>query len=744
MQLGHPAYATALSFGPIDSGQYCPTGESRPIYSGLSFFADADRQLPLDGSRIPAGSRVWVQIMAVNCTTEVWNEKLQFAQLNAMQTEWKPALFLSPQEITSVPPYHQITVLLPVLAPQDPDAYPMTWVVTDKDSRPLNGQSTTHWLNVVSARRINFFSERSTNELMEAESELVSIGPSQGNLACSPEEDTAKLGDVRLLQLDRTTFATSEAVPIGKALWAEIAVANCTNQDWERNVRLGTVSPVDNLSWGANRIVLPKNLSKISRGQQVTIRFIARAPFQAGTHNLAWSVVRGESQWLGGLTEISVAVFFPQQSTHAICPGVDPQIRAPAGAQFLDVQLHDCIQKTPTNGVLEIAPGYYYLTRKVYVNKSLTIRTAGTKESLSNCAANAPIDCAVLIAHPLMNDGIFNTANAYNGFFFVGKFLRENQMALDNPTQPDYSVDGNFGGVTVDHLVFHGNHFHRARTPLADKMRAERHWGATAAFSWCNSCRLSHSAFINALGSTSLSWIGDDGIIINNLVRDGGQSSFADPHTRFITDGFTVLHANRLRFLNNMSFNHTDIDFIFANIKEGIVRSNVVYHELQSAIYDLHDTIGGLMLDNFNASTLIESERSLITQNFIQCNGRCSFGVQLGPYPWYPGTTGSGWASTNQTPACVKGGIVEDNVVLGAKQGLNVAGAKVTVKNNIVHDNFEAYSTMPFIGQHCASQPRSRLNYDLLISTCDSQFTGNVDAIGNALSPTTFPFRGCL
>jgi hypothetical protein len=53
----------------------------------------------------------------------------------------------------------------------------------------------------------------------------------------------------------------------------------------------------------------------------------------------------------------------------------------------------------------------------------------------------------------------------------------------------------------------------------------------------------------------------------------------------------------------------------------------------------------------------------VIANNTIDCGEQlCTFGIQLGPHPWYP--------SNN-----IVGGELHDNVVRGAKIGINVDGA---------------------------------------------------------------------
>lgn len=609
------------------------------------------------------------------------------------------------------------------------------------------------------------FVEKAAGDLLYAKSELVSLAP---DFSCSHanDENRARFSAINLTGKSpifahptaeggaagkqRPTIvgidgqgSGSQAdltMPIGKAFWVEFSVSNCTNKDWDTRLgyRFGSAAPMDNLLWGTNRVNFPDDVTIVPAGYSMKVRFVARAPFQAGEYKMAWRVLREGVQWLNGATpKLDVTVNFPTGQTGAICPKTNPAIVIAEGQDNAADAINQCIQETPDGGTLEIIPGTYYVKNKIYINKPITVRTAGTAGLPYNCVSNTMIECATFVADPDMETGSDPRTNSKNGFFYVGKY--------DANNAPEWA----FGNVKVDHIIVHGNRLNRIDTPVFAKLGEDRSLGVNASFMTCHNCTLSHSAFINALNASSVQWIGENGVIIDNIVRDGGQARKGAPAYDYYnnTDGFTVLVGKNVFFSNNIAMNNTDVDAILSNITYGIVRNNVVLHDPRSIIYADHHSQAGLMIDNFNLSHLVDSQNSWVVDNYVNCNGLCHFGIELGGYPWYPGTTGSAWHTENETPACVQAGIVARNFVFNAQQGINVAGAAVSLEDNIIGDNYGDLKTMLFNGTEpngiCENHSRSKLNLYKLLPDCQSQFKNNRDPSGALLDPTDYSFKGC-
>lgn len=530
-------------------------------------------------------------------------------------------------------------------------------------------------------------------------------------------------------------------MPIGKPFWVEFSVSNCSGKDWDarQGYRFGSAAPIDNLSWGTNRVNFPDEVTVVPTGYRMTVRFVARAPFQAGTYKMAWRVLREGVEWLNGATpRLNVNIIFPEGQTGAICPKTNPAIIIAQSQDNAADAINQCIQETPDGGTLEIVPGTYYVKNKIYINKPITVRTTNTAALPYNCIANSMIECAMFVAAPDMETGDDPHTNSKNGFFYVGKY--------DAANAPEWT----FGNVKVDHIVVHGNRLNRIDSAVFAKLDEDRSLGVSASFMTCHNCTLSHSAIINSLNGSGLQWIGENGVIIDNIVRDGGQARKGAAAYDYYnnTDGFTVLVGKNIFFSNNIAMNNTDVDAILSNITYGIVRNNVVLHDPHMAVYANHHSQAGLMIDNFNLSHLVDSQNSWVVDNYINCNGLCHFGIELGGYPWYPGTTGSAWHSKNETPACVQGGTVARNYVFNAQQGINIAGAAVSLQDNIIADAYGDVKTMLFNGTEpdgiCEKHPRSKLNLHQLLPSCKSTIINNREPDGSTLEPTDFSFNGCI
>jgi hypothetical protein len=102
------------------------------------------------------------------------------------------------------------------------------------------------------------------------------------------------------------------------------------------------------------------------------------------------------------------------------------------------------------------------------------------------------------------------------------------------------------------------------------------------------------------------------------------------------------------------------------------------------------------MLDNFNGHAPGDFEGAQVIENTIACNGRCDYGIQVGPHPWYPS-------------ANIRGGTVAASSVDGARMGIDVDGAgtpdaPTTITGNQVGP---APASATFL---CGTRPSSRFN----------------------------------
>lgn len=335
-----------------------------------------------------------------------------------------------------------------------------------------------------------------------------------------------------------------------------------------------------------------------------------------------------------------------------ICAGVMADIH---GAMPASAAIQQCLDATSTGGDLALPAGTYRVTSLVRVGRGITLHTAGVAANAPACLVTGAPACATLRAAPdlLVARGFVQIEDS---------------------------------DVTLEHVVLDGNRAARLQSTAAQMCAAGTNGpGFNAIAAGCTHCTLLYSATINALCGTGFEWNGADAFIGGNLVRDNG-----DHVTQFMwADGITITRTENTQVIANYFANNSDVDLILGSNANGLVRQNTIHHSTQ-------DSFAGLMLDNFNDSAPGDFRGAQVIENTITCNGRCDYGIQLGPHPWYH--------SSN-----IRGGTVSANSVDGARMGINVDGggtaeAPITVSGNTVGPS---PATATFL---CGPRPSSRFN----------------------------------
>jgi hypothetical protein len=155
------------------------------------------------------------------------------------------------------------------------------------------------------------------------------------------------------------------------------------------------------------------------------------------------------------------------------------------------------------------------------------------------------------------------------------------------------------------------------------------------------------------------------------------------------SDGITVTFTDNARVVSNYFADNSDVDLILGSNRGGLVQHNTIHHAWQ-------DSFAGLMLDNFNGSAPGDFEGAQVIENTILCNGRCDYGIQIGPHPWYQS-------------ANIRGGTVAANLVEGARMGIDADGAGTVDAPTTITGNQVGPSpaSATFL---CGSRPSSRFN----------------------------------
>jgi hypothetical protein len=300
-----------------------------------------------------------------------------------------------------------------------------------------------------------------------------------------------------------------------------------------------------------------------------------------------------------------------------------PDARGPLSAA--DV-IQACIDAAPPDSIIEFPPGTYVLSHQVVVAKSLTLRTAGTRDTPLSCRDGAD-PCAVLMAG----------ANLLNMWGPLVVWSARN--------------------VTLEHLVIDGNRAARATSTAAQFcLKGLTSYGFNVAVLDCTSCGVDDIVSKNALCGTGMVWSGTQATIQRSAFIGNGSAA-----PGMWADGLTAVYAPRSVIRSNTFVDNSDVALIIGYGVGSRLEDNVVLQQTQRMF-------AGLMLDNFNSDDLRlrgDFRGAVVTNNSVDCGQQlCVFGIQVGPRPWYPTQN-------------IVGGELYDNDVRGATIGINVDGAGV-------------------------------------------------------------------
>ena len=285
--------------------------------------------------------------------------------------------------------------------------------------------------------------------------------------------------------------------------------------------------------------------------------------------------------------------------------------------------IQGCIDRAPAFSAVEIPVGTYVLNHQIVVSTSISLRgalTAGT-----SCAL-APDGCPALVAAPDFADQW--------GLLVI--------RATTN--------------VRLEHFVIDGNRAERTASAAARScVDGDNTYGFNASILECDGCRVDDVVSRNAVCGTGMVWTGANATIERSAFLSNG-----DAGTRSMwADGLTLLSAPRSTIRENTFENNSDVGLIIGHGVDSRIERNAIRQRTQPSF-------AGLMLDNFNSNDREvhgDFRGAVIAHNTIDCGAQlCTFGIQVGPRPWY---------SSNN----IVGGELHDNTVKGAKIGINVDGA---------------------------------------------------------------------
>ncbi|MEI8256431.1 MAG: hypothetical protein WCJ30_12225, partial [Deltaproteobacteria bacterium] len=185
---------------------------------------------------------------------------------------------------------------------------------------------------------------------------------------------------------------------IGSLLDVSVTFANCGTRTWSAvavsatsGFKLGSWAPMDNFTWGFNRVALP---SDVAPGHAVEIPFTLHVPATTGSYASSWALVNEGVAWLPGASPVVTLTVSAPSRTVTLCPGVTADASGASGAS---AAIQRCIDATPAGGTLAIPGGIYRIDAQLVINHAMTFGTAGLAASTSVCL-DAGTSCATLQA----------------------------------------------------------------------------------------------------------------------------------------------------------------------------------------------------------------------------------------------------------------------------------------------------------------------------------------------------------
>jgi len=294
----------------------------------------------------------------------------------------------------------------------------------------------------------------------------------------------------------------------------------------------------------------------------------------------------------------------------------------------LDLDAAPVLQKCllRAEGEIALLPGRYYLrsTLDLGSKSNLTIKTAGHKQE-SPCLSAASSQCATLTASAENNslEPLLRSENA-------------KQLVFDH-----IALDGNIGTRRGKwgHDIWNGG-------------------GYNAKIHNCDHCRFEGFASVQAVQGTGLEFSGDFAIFNHTLFKDNGWDTLSrnTEQSMHWADGLTIWYSVGVKITHSQFVNNTDIDLILGSAAGAVIEENTFINNFSYAF-------GALMLDNFNGSYDGDFGGAVIRKNKIHCGqGLCGIGINVGPHLWC------------KSPP-VRGALISENQIEGARQGILVNGA---------------------------------------------------------------------
>ena len=317
----------------------------------------------------------------------------------------------------------------------------------------------------------------------------------------------------------------------------------------------------------------------------------------------------------------------------AACPAVTALADS---AQDASTALLNCIEKTPSGGRLELAPGTYMLRKQVRILKPVVLATAGVADAAAACDQLGVAQCATLVTN------------------------------LEGATNPNIMpIEIAADRVSITHLIIQGSGDPKLRgdcslpdrRPLGGGMRVlGSHFTLRKSILRNFACYTAMEVLARANALT----------IEDNLIGPNGDHRPGD----IWSDGITIHDGEDTIVRHNRFIDNTDVQLILGGCRRCRIEANRFRH---SGVF-ARAAFAELMLQAF-PSTSGNYTGAVVTANDIDCGPAhlCGYGIMIGANPWKEG-------ENTHYPGAMFGGTVSGNSVINAKVGINIDSPTGPVK----------------------------------------------------------------
>ena len=335
------------------------------------------------------------------------------------------------------------------------------------------------------------------------------------------------------------------------------------------------------------------------------------------------------------LAFVAVAALYAQPAN--ACPAVTALVNSSRDAT---TALLNCIERTPSGGRLELAPGIYTLRTQLRILKPVILATSGVLDRAAACDRIGVARCATLVTKL---DG------------FPNPNIMPIEIAADR--------------VSIIHLVLEGSGDPKLRTDCSLPDRRPLGGGMRVLGSHFT---LRKSVLRNFTCYTTMEVLARANALIieDNLIGPNGDHRPGDVWT----DGITIHDGEDTIVRRNRFVDNTDVQLILGGCRRCRIEHNQFRHSGAFA----RASFAELMLQAF-PSTTGDYTGTVVTANDIDCGASrlCGYGIMIGANPWKTG-------EDPRYPGAMFGGTISSNRISNAMIGINIDSPTGSVR---LHDN---------------------------------------------------------